>query len=128
MVNGESAEPTTARREINQEMRQMRRRRAYVRGRLPGLKEEMKLLIAEKHTLKAIDPEAEAPAAPEAKKLKRRRLYITSRLEWLRSERRALVAERSALSAKFKVWADPLGGTPSPLPAAELSGHMQPAE
>jgi hypothetical protein len=116
---------SSARRDGNPAMRELRLRRAYVSGRLPCLKEEMKLLIAEKNSLHTDRPEAPS-SNPDGKSLNRRRHYIAGRLEWLRNERKALIAERSELTAKFKTWAGPVQASQSNRQA--LCSQMQPAE
>jgi hypothetical protein len=83
------------------EVKQLRHRRVYVRGRLPGLKQEMSVLRNEQTVIKAVRFDSSEDRS-DAKSINRRRQYISSRLANLRHERKALAAERKDLAAKFK--------------------------
>jgi hypothetical protein len=83
------------------EIKQLRHRRVYVRGRLPGLKQEMSVLRNEQTVIKAMHFDS-SEARSDEKSINRRRQYISSRLANLRHERKALAAERKDLAAKFK--------------------------
>jgi hypothetical protein len=88
---------------VNDELRKLRRRRLYLRDRLPGVKAELTALAEEKKSIKAnLQQIKNRNRSPEAKTLNRRRLYITERLEWLRNERKALSSERKEVNAKLK--------------------------
>lgn len=91
----------------DREARSLRRRRSYIAGRLPELKEELGALKTERKTFKANESavkdskssEAKDLKSPEVKNLNRRRRFVKSRIEDLQKEKEGLMAERKTMKA-----------------------------
>ena len=83
------------------EVKRLRRRRLYVRARLPGLKTEISSLINEKIAIKTAHSNSAKNPSDEMS-MANRRQYIACRLATLRDERKILSAESKEFAAKLK--------------------------
>jgi hypothetical protein len=79
-----------------------RRRRTYIRMRLPLLRDEMKKLTLERKEAKEKlkGKKAGDDASPELKKLQQKQIYLAIRAKELKAERQALNQERKAFPEK----------------------------
>jgi hypothetical protein len=84
----------------DKELQRLRRRRTYIVGRLPTLKEELNSLRSERKTFKSKEQALGDPKSADAKTLRRRRRFVTTRIETLRKEKESLVAERKGMKDK----------------------------
>jgi predicted nucleic acid-binding Zn-ribbon protein len=83
----------------DKEVRKLRRRRSYIAGRLPELKEELGSLKNERKSFKDKEQLVGDPKSTDAKNLNRRRRFVKSRIENLQKEKEGLVAERKVMKA-----------------------------
>jgi uncharacterized coiled-coil DUF342 family protein len=83
------------------EERKFRKRKAYLVGRLPGLKEESQTLRNERKVLQEKVKQAQGNST-ELRSLMKRKAFIAGRLQTLKTERDELLSEQKALRTKIR--------------------------